>query len=237
LVWGKKQPKGWARWHDDRVSGNNSIKHDTSKHLTSSLNVLLVDMKRETDRYSELAELAATRGVRGQGPTAMLQHAFDVGKAKERDCNKIYNEKIELETGKRVVVRDGWDNATPHTEKRLRTAIQERNDQEGWLWKVQPPNSPLTNTCDAGSFPALAKVVTGMQGLNNRGLYLMTEKLWELLQKGWNEYPEEKIARLFVHQTAIGAKLWMILSRRCLFNALVHPWWYCKSETRARGHI
>jgi rRNA maturation endonuclease Nob1 len=93
LVWGKKQPKGWARWHDDRVSGNNSIKHDTSKHLTSSLNVLLVDMKRETDRYSELVELAATRGVRGQGPTAMLQHAFDVGKTKVRDCNKIYNEK------------------------------------------------------------------------------------------------------------------------------------------------
>ncbi len=93
LVWGKKQPKGWARWHDDCVSGNNSIKHDTSKHLTSSLNVLLVDMKRETDRYSELVELAATRGVRGQGPTAMLQHAFDVGKRKVRDCNKIYNEK------------------------------------------------------------------------------------------------------------------------------------------------
>ncbi len=93
LVWGKKQPKGWARWHDDRVSGNNSIKHDTSKHLTSSLNVLLVDMKRETDRYSELVELAATRGVRGQGPTAMLQHTFDVGKTKVRDCNKIYNKK------------------------------------------------------------------------------------------------------------------------------------------------
>jgi hypothetical protein len=72
---------------------------------------------------------------------------------------------------------------------------------------VQPPNSPLTNTCDAGFFPALAKVVTGMQGLNNRGLYLTTEKLWELLQKGWNEYPEEKIARLFVHQTQVAAAI------------------------------
>ena len=86
------QPEGWARWHDDRVSGNNSIKHDTSKHLTSSLNALLVDMKRETDRYSELVELAATRGG-GQGPITMLQHAFDSGKTKVRECNTRYNER------------------------------------------------------------------------------------------------------------------------------------------------
>jgi len=45
------------------------------------------------------------------------------------------------------------------------------------------------------------------QGLNNRGLYLTTEKLRELLQKGWNEYPEEKIARLFVHQTQVAAAI------------------------------
>ncbi|KAL7498080.1 hypothetical protein ACHAWT_009842 [Skeletonema menzelii] len=105
-------------------------------------------------------------------------------------------QQIEQETGKRVVVRDGWDNATPHTERGLMTVIKERNDEEEWLWKVQPPNSPLTNACDAGFFPALAKVVTGMQGLNNRGLYLSTEKLWALLQKAWDEYPVEKIARL-----------------------------------------
>ena len=56
-------------------------------------------------------------------------------------------------------------------------------------------------------FPALAKVVTAMQGLNNRGLYLSTEKLWELLQKGWDQYPVEKIARLFLHQTQIAAAI------------------------------
>jgi len=116
-------------------------------------------------------------------------------------------QQIEQETGKRVVVRDGWDNATPHTERGLMTVIKERNDEEEWLWKVQPPNSPLTNACDAGFFPALAKVVTGMQGLNNRGLYLSTEKLWALLQKAWDEYPVEKIARLFIHQTQVSAAI------------------------------
>lgn len=116
-------------------------------------------------------------------------------------------QQIESETGKRVVIRDSWDNATPHTEKVLQIAIKERNDETGWLWVVQPPNSPLTNTCDAGFFPALAKVVTAMQGLNNRGLYLPTERLWELLQQAWNEYPEEKIARLFVGQTQVAAAI------------------------------
>ncbi len=76
------------------------------------------------------------------------------------------------------MTRDGWDNATPHIEIGLRTEIKEKNDERGWLWKMQPPNSPLTNACDAGLFPALAKVVNAMQGLNNRSLYLSTEKLW-----------------------------------------------------------
>ena len=116
-------------------------------------------------------------------------------------------QQIESETGKRVVIRDGWDNATPHKEKGLLTAIQERNDENGWLWKPQPPNSPLTNACDAGFFPALAKVVTAKQGLNNRSLYLSTERLWELLQSAWEEYPVEKIARLFVHQTQVAAAI------------------------------
>ena len=116
-------------------------------------------------------------------------------------------QQIESDTGKRVVIRDSWDNATPHIEKGLRTAIKERNDGHGWLWVTQPPNSPLTNACDAGFFPALAKVVTGMQGLNNRSLYLSTERLWELLQSAWNEYPVEKIARLFVHQTQVAAAI------------------------------
>ena len=52
-------------------------------------------MKRETDRYSELVELAATRGVRGQGPITMLQHAFDSGKTNVRECNKRYKERSD----------------------------------------------------------------------------------------------------------------------------------------------
>lgn len=93
--------------------------------------------------------------------------------------------------------------------KGLRTEIKERNDERGWLWNAAPPNNPLTSyeCVRCGLFPALAKAVTAMQGLNNRSLYLTTEKLWELLQKGWDEYPVEKIARLFIHLTQVAAAI------------------------------
>ena len=40
-----------------------------------------------------------------------------------------------------------------------------------------------------------------------RDRYLSTERLWELLQSAWEEYPVEKIARLFVHQTQVAAAI------------------------------
>lgn len=67
---------------------------------------------------------------------------------------------------------------------------------------------PLTNACDAGFFPTVAKVVVGMLGLYNRILYLSIERLWELLQRAWNEYPSGgEDTRFIVHQTQVAAAI------------------------------
>ena len=93
LEWGEKtQQKGWARHHDNRVKGS-AIPQNPPRQLTPEQNVLLVDVKREMDRYAELVNLAATRGVKGKGPVPLMEHAFDVGKTKVKDCIKEYNRR------------------------------------------------------------------------------------------------------------------------------------------------
>jgi hypothetical protein len=52
---------------------------------------------------------------------------------------------------------------------------------------------------DAAVFPAMAKRVTETQGLFNRGRYLQGEALWDAIDKVWNEFPEETLARAYVH--------------------------------------
>ena len=89
LEWGKKkQPHGWARWHDAHARENGTIRDvDVSGQLTAQQNVLLVEMKRETNRYGELTELAKSSGAKKCfGLNAMLQHAFNVGKSKVKEC-------------------------------------------------------------------------------------------------------------------------------------------------------
>ncbi len=86
LEWGiKKQPRGWARWHDAHLRDNRT-KRGVKGQLTAEQNVLLVEMKRATDNYGTLTERAKSRGSKGTGHSAMLQHAFSVGKSKVSEC-------------------------------------------------------------------------------------------------------------------------------------------------------
>eukprot|EP00978_Attheya_sp_CCMP212_P039543 scaffold206637_cov55-Attheya_sp.AAC.1 len=56
------------------------------------------------------------------------------------------------------------------------------------------------NVQDAAVFPAMAKCgVMETQGLFNRGRYLQDEALWDAIEKVWNEFPEETLARAYVH--------------------------------------
>ena len=114
-------------------------------------------------------------------------------------------QKIGHETGKRVHVRGQMDNAGPHVEKHFRRLIVDLFGEYGWEWTYQPSNFPLLNIKDAAIFPALAKDVSRIGGLMHGGQYLESDKLWAVLQKAWDNYPEEKIARAYVHHSQVAA--------------------------------
>ncbi len=88
-----------------------------------------------------------------------------------------------------------WSSVEEMLRGRVRTGIVstcsadwvgDRQKNRGYRWMGQCNSTfekwaaehPLTTAYDAGFFfPALAKVVTGMQGLNNSRLYLSIERL------------------------------------------------------------
>ena len=77
--------------------------------------------------------------------------------------------------------------------------------EERLLWVDAAPN---IRSCDAGFLATVAKVVVGMLGLYNRILYLSIERLWELLQRAWNEYPSGvEDTRFIVHQPQVAAAI------------------------------
>ena len=116
--------------------------------------------------------------------------------------------QIEMESGCRVWVRGQWDNATPHVEKKLLSHIAVRFGERGWVFTQQPPNSPLTNIMDAAIFPSAAKEASALQGWQDGGRYLHTERLWQLMQRVWDNYSCEKIARAFVYQSQVAAAIY-----------------------------
>ena len=157
------------------------------------------------NEYYEAWEITGSKEIDSQGNkkfaiTKWIQQHFIVA------LNNIC-QRIEHETGKKVHVRGQWDNASPHTEKNVLALIGNLFEQKGWVWTMQPPNSPLTNIMDAAIFPALAKLVSGYQGLHNGGRYLKGELLYEYVQKAWDNYPVEKIARSFVHHAQVAAAI------------------------------
>eukprot|EP00984_Skeletonema_dohrnii_P003083 scaffold1033_cov109-Skeletonema_dohrnii-CCMP3373.AAC.1 len=117
-------------------------------------------------------------------------------------------QELEAKLGKRIHVRGQWDNASPHTERLLLALIAELFGQYGWVWTTQPANSPLTNIMDAAIFPALAKMVSGLQGVLAGGRYLHCEVLWQLVKKAWDDYPLDRIARTFVHHSQVAAAIY-----------------------------
>ena len=117
-------------------------------------------------------------------------------------------QRLEQKYNKTIHIRGQWDNATPHKEKVLLRLIADLFGDLGWEWTTQPANTPLSNVMDAALFPALAKGVSKIQGLFHEGRYLQCEKLWEVLKQAWAKYPEDKIARSFVHHAQVAAAIY-----------------------------
>mmetsp|Transcript_24192 Transcript_24192/g.39404 ORF Transcript_24192/g.39404 Transcript_24192/m.39404 type:complete len:170 (+) Transcript_24192:197-706(+) len=76
-------------------------------------------MKRATDYYGTLTERAKSRGSKGTGHNAMLQHAFSVGKSKVNECVSKYHKNHG--TTKRKQRSDAGKTLTNSTKKRDQT--------------------------------------------------------------------------------------------------------------------
>ena len=81
--------------------------------------------------------------------------------------------------------------------------VKEEFDKRGWLTTFQPPNTPLSNELDAAVFPAVAKKGSAISGLLHQGRHLECEKLWKVIERAWDEYPCNSIAREFVHHDQV----------------------------------
>jgi hypothetical protein len=155
-------------------------------------------------------------------------------------------QRAELETGKRVVIRYQWDNATPHIDGKLKEFLQTQvEDRFRWMIKEQPSNSPLTNVQDAYLFPAMAKKVTEDQGLTNRSRILQGEALWEAMERVFVQYPPETLARSFCHHQQIAYAIFQCKasdqfvrdskSLHCGVRKLVHPLYEQEGQLKPSG--
>jgi hypothetical protein len=150
-------------------------------------------LRREGEEYFENWEIQGVSEGTAKNPKfSLLKYK------RERLRMKLdaLKQQITHETGKIVVLYGQTDNAPPHQAQKLKDF-----QNATWLFRHQPPNSPLTNVQDASVFPAMAKRVTEFQGLFNHGRYLEGEKLWEGIDTVYNEFPEETLARGYVHHS------------------------------------
>ena len=120
---------------------------------------------------------------------------------------KAIFQRLEREMNKRIVPRTQWDNATPHRESELMKLMKEELENVGGMMTFQPPNCPLTNCYNSAVFPAVAKKGTALGGLLNRGKYLECKRLWQVIEKAWDEYPLDSIARAFIHHDQVAAAI------------------------------
>jgi hypothetical protein len=108
----------------------------------------------------------------------------------------VITQKIQSDTGKRVIVRYQWDSATPHVDGVLTEFLQKEFDCRGWILVPQPANSPLTNTKDAALFPSLTKSVTAEQG----------KQLWDIVKLAWERMGLDTIAQAYAgHHQIVNA--------------------------------
>jgi hypothetical protein len=115
-------------------------------------------------------------------------------------------QKIESETGKRVVVRYQMDGAGPHRDGKLLGFLDEALGARRWHLKFQPPNSPIPNVKDACIFPSLSKRISAEQGLSNGGCLYAQDQLWQAIKLAWEMFPLDTISRSYImHHQVVNA--------------------------------
>jgi hypothetical protein len=94
-------------------------------------------------------------------------------------------ESIAREYG--IIIYFQWDGAGPHTDKKLVDWLRAEFDKRGWIFKLQPSQSPITNISDACIFPSLSKKVSSNQAFNFKGIrkILKGDEIWDSAMAAW----------------------------------------------------
>ena len=109
-----------------------------------------------------------------------------------------------------VIVKFQWDGAGPHTDKTLNKFLQEEFDKRGWIFKLQPSQSPILNIMDACVFPSLSKKVSTNQALSFEGIrrVLKGDEIFEAAARAWREMPLNTIGAAFAGHAQIAAAVY-----------------------------
>lgn len=117
-------------------------------------------------------------------------------------------QQLKGTTNKSIHIRGQWDNAAPHIEVGIRRCITELFGERRWEMTAQPANTPLSSVMDAALFPALTKNASKIQGMSHESRCLQYEQLWEVLRQAWDKYPEDNVARAFIHHAHVAAVIY-----------------------------
>ena len=149
--------------------------------------------------FKSLEVTGSNAGTRAEPKFDLLSHYANT----EIPKLGLMCQEIGTRTGKRVVVRYQKDNAGPHKDKKLVDYLTEQFDARGWMLAFQPSNSPICNTNDDCFFPALSRHISRMQGVTNGSRIFQPDELWAAVEKCFNEFPLDTLARLYVRHAQI----------------------------------
>ena len=156
--------------------------------------------------------------------------------------------RVESDTGKRVLLTYQWDNASPHTDGKLLTYLEENIfGKNNWILRPQPPNSPIANVQDCCVFPAMAKHVSKRQAFETNGRVLDLEGIDKFVNKVFLDLEESMLARTYVHHEQVvraiythnGGDEFQTKNNNLHFGVRksVVPFYRRESDTRASGVI
>jgi hypothetical protein len=104
-----------------------------------------------------------------------------------------------------TVIYFQWDGAGPHTCKKLKAFLATEFTKRGWIFKLQPSQSPITNINDACIFPSLSKSVSSSQALKFEGTrkILKGDEIFEAARQSWEDMEEATIGRAYAGHSQV----------------------------------
>jgi len=98
------------------------------------------------------------------------------------------------------------DNAGPHIDSTFHNYVNGHCEAKGWKWEPQAPQMPHMNNLDLAVFPAMSKRHSELlQRYSNR--MAPPEEIWNACEAVWRDLPSASIARGFILQSRIAAKV------------------------------